>query len=457
MSVHRVAGTVQRIAAPSHALHFTPLEKNMSSKLWAALAVALSIPMLQACGDSEDARVRLVNATTDYAELNLYESTNKLVDSVVSNTVSGYAGLGAGTYTLNVRSPSSSTNAGSFSQTVAKKDHYAVVAYVNAGSFETSVLTEEEDTPDSGYAKLRVLNAAAAQAAGVDVYLTSNSCSALTSSDVAVSSDVTGLESAFHTVVISSGSSTWNICVTGTGDKTDLRLSIPSVTMTNKQISTLILTKSTGGYLMNGLLLKQQGDLTAYDNTSARLRLVSDAASSGTVSATLGTTTLGSAVTSPTVGSYKLVTAGALTLNTSIGGSSLADTALTLTAGADYTLLVAGTVASPTINLITDDNAPSTSTTDPVKIRLVNGVNGLSTGLSLTADGADVADAIAFGDSSTPVNVAVSSSSGSNLTATAGSLSWALTNQTLSSGNVYTVFMLGDSSSTITPRLNIDN
>jgi len=162
-------------------------------------------------------------------------------------------------------------------------------------------------------------------------------------------------------------------------------------------------------------------------------------------------------VTSPTVGSYKLVTAGALTLNTSIGGSSLADTALTLTAGADYTLLVAGTVASPTINLITDDNAPSTSTTDPVKIRLVNGVNGLSTGLSLTADGADVADAIAFGDSSTPVNVAVSSSSGSNLTATAGSLSWALTNQTLSSGNVYTVFMLGDSSSTITPRLNIDN
>src|ERR1019366_10752854 len=71
---------------------------------------------------------------------------------------------------------------------------------------------------------------------------------------------------------------------------------------------------------------------------------------------------------------------------------------LTAPAGADLTLLVAGTAASTPV-LIADDNSVSTSTTNPVKLRLVNGMNGTNP-VILTDNYNNIGEAAAFGTSS---------------------------------------------------------
>ena len=349
----------------------------MPSTPRAALALALCIPLLHACGGaSDDGYVRLVNATTDYSTINLVESDSAVGAAVAADSVGGYAGVGADTHEFDLRTAGSSSTAASVSQAVAKGEHFTLVGYVDAGTLKATMLTDDADKPSSGFARLRIFNAAPAVAASVDVYVTATDCASLTSAVSPVASAVTGLQDGDVSVVAATGGSSWHVCVTGTGDRTDLRLDIPALTLTSQQIATLILTKTRGGVLMNGMLLDQQGTLTTYANTSARLRLVADAAGGGVVSASANGTTLGASYASPTVSAWRTVAAGDLALTLSIDGVAITRTGLAAAAGGDYTLLVAGSAGAPTINLLTDDDSAPTSTSLPVRMKFVNGLNG---------------------------------------------------------------------------------
>ena len=423
----------------------------------AALALMICLPLLHACGGaSDDGYVRLVNATTDYSSIGLYQSGDAVGAAVDADTVGAYAGVGADTYEFDLLTAGSSSTAASTSQAVAKGDHFTLVAYVDAGTLKTATLTDDEDKPSSGVASLRIFNAAPSVAAGVDVYVTSTDCSSLTSADTATATDVTGLQSGYTSVTAASSGSSWHVCVTGTGDRTDLRLDIPALTLTSQQVATLVLTKSAGGVLMNGLLLNQQGTLTSYANTDVRLRLVADAASGGVVSASANGTTLGASYASPTVSAWRTVSAGDLALTLSIDGVAITKTGLAAAAGGDYTLLVAGTAGAPTINLLSDDDSAPTSTTLPVRMKLVNGLNGISGSAMLTSSGVVVGDSVAFGAASTDANIAASSAAADLQVTSAGTTLWEMSGQTLTSGSVYTVFLLGDATS---PKgvLRVDN
>ena len=60
-----------------------------------------------------------------------------------------------------------------------------------------------------------------------------------------------------------------------------------------------------------------------------------------------------------------------------VNGTDVAPVApLTAAPGADVTVLLTG--PTPTATLPADDNTPSSSTARPVKIRLVNGLNGMT-------------------------------------------------------------------------------
>ena len=423
----------------------------------AALALVLCIPLLHACGgSSDDGYVRLVNASTDYSSISLYESSSLLGDAVGADSVGSYSGVGADTYEFDLRTAGSSSTAASVSQAVAKGDHFTLVGYVDAGTLKTAMLTDDEDKPSSGYASLRIFNAAPAVAASVDVYVTTTACASLTSSDTPVASAVTGLQDGYAAVVAATSGSSWHVCVTGAGDRTDLRLDIPALTLTSQQVATLILTKTSGGVLMNGLLLNQQGTLTSYANTSARLRLVADAAAGATVSASANGTTLGASYVSPTVSAWRTVSAGDLALTLSIDGVAITQTGLSAAAGGDYTLLVAGTAAAPTIALLTDDDSAPTSTSLPVRMKLVNGLNGATSSAMLTSSGVVVGDSVAFGTASADANIAASSAAADLQVSAAGTTLWEMSGQTLSSGSVYTVFLLGDATA---PKgvLRVDN
>jgi hypothetical protein len=423
----------------------------------AALTLAFCIPLLHACGGSSDeGHVRLVDASTDYGTISLYESGNELGSAVAADTVGGYAGVSAGTYEFDLRTAGSSSTAASISQAVATGDHFTLVGYVDAGTLKVATLTDDEDKPSSGYASLRIFNAAPAVAASVDVYVTATACVSLTSADAPVAAAVTGLQDGYAAVVATSSGSAWHVCVTGTGDRADLRLDIPALTLASRQVATLILTKTSGGVLMNGLLLNQQGTLAAYANASARLRLVADAASGGVVSASANGTTLGTGYASPTVSAWRTVSAGDLSLALSIDGVAITKTGLSAAAGGDYTLLVAGTANAPTIKLLADDDSAPASTSLPVRMKFVNGLNGGTGSAMLTSSGVVVGDSVAFGAASDDANIAASSAAADLLVTSAGTTLWEMSGQTLTMGSVYTVFLLGDAAA---PKgvLRVDN
>lgn len=430
----------------------------MSTKTRASLALALCLPLLHACGGaSDDGYVRLVNATTDYSAIGVYESGDAVGADVSSDTVGGYAGVGAGTYEFDLRvSGSSSTAASTTSQVVAKGDHFTLVGTVDAGVVTVTTLTDDADKPSSGYASLRIFNAAPAVAASVDVYVTTTACASLTSANTPVASSVTGLQDGYASVVAASGGSAWHVCVTGAGDRTDLRLDIPSLTLTSQQIATLILTKTTGGVLLNGLLLEQQGTLTSYANPNVRLRLVADAANGSVVSASANGTTLGTSYASPTVSAWRTVSAGDLALTLSIDGVAITQTGLSAAAGGDYTLLVAGSAGAPTVTLLADDDSAPTTSALPVRMKLVNGLNGASGSAMLTSSGVVVGDSVAFGEASADANIAAASAAADLQVTSGGTTLWEMSGQTLASGSVYTVFLLGDASA---PKgvLRVDN
>ena len=422
----------------------------MISKTRAALAVALTLPLLNACGldDANQGKVRILNATTEYATMDLYDvdsknDSNLLLSGTPSNTASGYANLEQGSYTFNLVGAGGSSTAGSATGSVNSGDHYLVIASLTGGALQTQFLSEEETAPTSGNAKLRLYNAGASEAGAVDVYVTSHDCNALQDTDTALATAVSGLQTTFNQILAQSSGTTWNICVTANGDKTSLRLAANQVKFTDQQITTLVMTHTSGGTLLNGMLVDQQGGLQVFANTLARVRVVADAASAATVAASSAGIAFPTAV-SPAVGAYQAVPSGAVATALAIGGVALADPGLNFTAGADYTLFVAGTAAAPTVTLFTDSNNASISTSLPVKMRLVNGVNGLDSPASLTSDGTVVADSVAFGAASAYTNVA-SSDNAADLETFSGSLSlWSATSQTLTSGSVYTVFLLGD-------------
>ena len=241
--------------------------------------------------------------------------------------------------------------------------------------------------------------------------------------------------------------------VTGSGNPADLRLDMPAVTLTNQQVAALFFAPTVGGTLVNGAALAQQGAYTAGRNTSARVRLAAAVASSATLSASAGGVAIAANVIAPSVGAYVLVPAGAA-INVSVNGSSVSAPSGPAT-GSDSTLLVYGTAAAPTASLIADDNhLPTTS--GNLKLRLLNGLTGAASPLTLDAAFAVIASNVVPGTAS-PYAVVASSTALRVDVFSPASLTPIYSDPALSvPGNaVYTLFMLGDAATPI-PLLRRD-
>jgi hypothetical protein len=412
-------------------------------KAWWAAAAACLIPLLSACGGGGSGggagAVRLVNASDAYATLDLYQSDTLVSAGVATGTAGAYAGLGAASYTMQLKS--AGTTVSTASRTVAADTSYTVIAYTTGQALKSVLLTDSETAPTSGSAKLRVFNASV-EAGTLDVYVTAPGAALSSPTIQALAGEHIG-----GYTEITAGS--YEIRVTGTGDKTDLRLDIPSVTLTDQQIATLVVTGTPGGVLVHGLVVNQKDTVTPRRNTSARVRLVASAASNASVAATVNGTPLSAGTLSPFIGNYTLVPAGTLAMSASINGTALATPAGTLVAGSDTTLLVTGTVAAPALTLLNDDNSPALTTAN-TKIRLVNGVSGLAAPLSLLVDFAPIATDLALAAASTPVSTPATTDSVLQVTtATATLFDNTATPVALTAGHVYTMFMVGDSTTPV--------
>jgi hypothetical protein len=245
------------------------------------------------------------------------------------------------------------------------------------------------------------------------------------------------------------GPGSYYLAVTASGNPTDVRMFNMPIALTSQEVGNALLTPATGGQLLNGSLLVQQGAYSAFRNTSTRVRLASAVSGNATVAASAAapgsTTTIDGGSVSPQFDSYALVPAGSA-LNITVNGASVGAPATALVQGGDMTLLVYGTPASASATLLTDDNRPPADATT-VKLRLINGITGNSANmLTLTANSASVASAIAPAAASTytavagsanPMNLSLYSNQSSGIY-------YSNSSYVLSADGVFTVLATGD-------------
>ena len=419
----------------------------MRFKTWAwGLSVATAA-LLAACGggsDSSSAQMRLLNASIGYAALDMAVDSTTVNAGVTYAGVGSYADVKTDATGTEVQSNSVGSTLSSSTPSLASGSHYTMIAYGSAGSVRTTLLQEDQDVPATGKSKLLVLNLAP-DAGAMDVYVTGADESLDTASTVA-SSIATGSGSGYITL----NSGTFRVRITAASAQTDLRLDIPSITLPSAGVSTLILTGSTGGVLVNGIQLLQQGATANFPNTTVRTRLVAAVGGSALVSGSIGQTSLMPTSVAPTIGDYTTVTAGAADLSIYVNGALMPFAKPTLTAGSDYTLMVWGTAADPKLAVLTDDNRLPTSPTTTAKIRLVNGVASATTGLTLNVDYSALASNIAAGTSSSPQTTAASTSALLTVTSPSSTTPvYSLSELGIQAGYVYTVFVMGDSNAMV--------
>ena len=410
-----------------------------------ALLLSATVALIGGCGGASDddaATVRVINASTNYGALDLHVDDTLRSAAIAYGQTSGYIGFEEGSHTTTLTRTGSTTALSSVSRTLSSDYGTTVIAYQADGSLKTAQLSDSESAPSSGRAKLLVFNASP-DAGSVDVYL-SGSSDTLDNATLVASSVSAGSSSGSYTTV---GSGTYRLRIAAAGSTTDLRLDAASMTLDSQGVYALVVTPTSGGVLVNSLLVRQGGAITQLDTDLARVRLVSAVASSGTVGAAFNGSTLATSVASPAIGSYALVKAGSATPTISVNGASLSTAAITLAAGSDSTLLVWGPAASASLSVIGDDNRLPASSTS-AKIRLIHGASINSNPLTLTANYSAVAENIALGAASTPTSVTAGSSTTIEVSDTTLSTAlYSVSDVTLSARGVYTVFMLGSGSS----------
>lgn len=418
---------------------------RLARRLVWPLLMSCTVAALSGCyvapDDRTKARVRLVNATRDYASLDLRVDGSVRQSSVAYAGTAGYVEVDPDKSSTTITTAGSATALLSFTPTVSKNNAYTLLAFGKGGALREVLIDENQAAPASGKTGLRVVNAAA-DAGALDVYLTSASDSLNTAvavraaaayGEVSAPLDVTG--------------GNWRLRVTGASTKTDLRLDVADLALPAGQIAVLVLTPSAGGTLVDALLLKQEGAIVQADGANARVRAMAGVASAGAVTASAGGVSLLDAATSPVAGNYKFVPSGAPALAISVNGNSVGAPVTSLAAGRDATLLVYGPPATPTAIWLADDNQLP-SATGALRIRLVNATTGVAGTASLSVDGESVGSGgVAAGASGTYSEITASSSATLSVAAGATSL-FSATNQALVAGGVYTVFVVGAAGST---------
>ncbi|MBS0447805.1 MAG: DUF4397 domain-containing protein [Proteobacteria bacterium] len=417
---------------------------------WGALALMIaSAVALSGCGGGGggSANVRVVNATLTHASIDLLltSDSSKVISDVTTNTVSSYASVSSGSPSFQLVDSGSTTSIYGTTPSLPGGSHVAIVAYQIDGVIQTQLLSEDATNPTAGFFNFRVFDTAI-DAGALYVYLVDAGAAAPTSS-TAPSYVLTPSGQIAATPYSTITTKNYDIYVTSQSDPTDLRLKIANYAPTDAQNTTLVLTPTSGGVLVNGGLLVQQGSYTAAPSSTARVRLVG-AVPGTTIAASVGGTSIGS-VAAPRVSVYQTVpVSSSSTVAVTVNGTTITPPAGTIAVGTDNTLLVYGTAGAPKATLLADDNHGSL-TVGNVKIRLVNAMSGTSaTSLTWSYGGAALPTPIAVGAASayyessliTQASVVVQSATDAT-TIYSNSLVSVLGNQ------VYTLFIFGNGGS----------
>lgn len=342
--------------------------------LLVALAAVVALSGCSNSGDDDDARVRLLNVSSGYDSLDMYvteddEDDDELqAEAVAFGSLSEYSSFESGTYDVEFKKNGVSSTLQTLSdEKLADDSNATYVAYGAVGHFGIIEINEDADEPDDdGRTKLRVVNVA--EAGDLDVYLTDSDVSL---DDVSPTfSSVSG-----DSGLVETDSGEFRLRVTEAGDTDDVRLDVSSITLESEEVATLILSETDSGLLVDGALLPQEGSLTQFVNTKARVRAAVGLGGGSKATLSVGGVSLISSQGPGVISAYTDVDAGSASVTLSVDGTAVTVDALTLEAGNDYTVLLwTDSSGTHSTTLITDDNHEPTTSSD-AKIRLLNGLS----------------------------------------------------------------------------------
>ena len=368
-----------------------------------ALAAAVSLGGCSSGDDSGDARSRLLNVSSGYQSLDLYVNEDDSdTDSLRASAVpfaglSEYNSVESGTYDIKFRRAGISSTLLTLSdKKLADDSNVTYVAYGAVGRFGVLEVGEDVEEPDdNGRTKLQAINVS--EAGALDIYLTDADVPLEDASPL-----FAGVTAAGGMLTTDRGD--YRLRVTGANDVNDLRLDIPTVTLDNKKVATLILTETTSGMLVDALLLPQQGSLTQFVNTKARVRAAVGMSSGSMASLRVGGVNIINGQGRGVISAYSQVEAGNVAVTLLVDGAQVSVDNQTLVAGGDYTVLIWSDAAGTRASLIADDNHVPTTAND-TKIRLLNGLSTQGVPLTLYVNFFPYAEATQLGTASTYADV----------------------------------------------------
>jgi len=426
-------------------------------ELLALTLLLLPAIALNGCGGSKKhADVRLLNVSLGYQSLDMYVNNNsssnssdtELLQGIGYQTLSSYSSLDSGKYEVKFKVHSSSSTLEDISSdSFADETHATYLAYGSTGNFGTLKISEDVGDQASGKSGIQLFNVA--EAGALDIYLTDSSTAL---SDTTPTFSGIGSGSSSSSTAIDQG--TYRLRVTAAGDKTDLRLDVSGITVASQKNYNIILVSSVGGVLVNALFLPQQGTLTQYENTNARIRAAVGISDGNVVSVSVGgTSLLSDAAVGVIGGTYTQIPAGSTSISLTVDGNPVSVADQTLTAGADYTLLVWSNANGNQTTLISDDNhIPVTST--KLKLRVLNGMSALGDAVNFTANFYPVASDVAVGQASTSQQISSGSDYELDVTdSTNGTTLLSKTSVSLAASDVYTLFISGGGTTSVNGAL----
>jgi hypothetical protein len=414
----------------------SPSPISIRRTFFMALASVALASILGACGGGDKdsgASIRLVNATQSFASLDAFVDDVSFAKELKIGQASNFTDVSSGSRTIKVRNTGGATNLLEQSQSLNGDGHYSVIAVGGENAISLSIYKEDESEPGSGYAKFRVFNASTF-GDSVDVYLTS------ADADLASETPVfTGIAKQSTAAFRSIATGTYRLRITTAGDRSEVRLDVAQITVSEKAIYTYVLIPTKSGTLVNGLMLQQNGGASANTNTYARVKFVNGYSSTVSAQPIVDGQKLGSAVGGYGVSSYALVKEGTPTLGFTAGGQTFTKS-VTVTAGTDMTVAVTPNGATTGIISTLDNNFPVASS-GKSKVRLFNLAQGAGSVQLSYNSGTTLVDYLDFGLVSgysqfyaATYDFTVTGGSGASLT---------LTDYVAADGGVYTAFVFG--------------
>jgi hypothetical protein len=407
-------------------------------RLWSALAVVALLAGCSGSGGREQnsVDVRSVHLVPDAEPLDVLINGEVKAAALPFQTASDYANFGFGDATLEVRSatthevlvPSSPASFG-------PNTRYTIVLHGRRAAITPLVLQDDSALVASGKFRARFISISA-EAQFLDLYLTT---------DIAnTAPTITGLGYASLSGYVELPAGNYPIVFATTGTK-DVLFAAPAQVFADMKRYTIVATPSTGGALVNSLVLSGNGDPLFLKNGLSRLKAVNALPDSAPLNFKADGTVLLSNVPYTGSSDYVQLVSGSHNLQverSSVPGSVIASLTATLDPARDYTMVSAGPATAPRVATLADDNSLPT-TVNAARVRFAN-LRSDTGAVDATVDGTVRASGIAALAASTYSDLTAGTAHTLTFTAAGGGATLVtLPDVTVEAGGIYTIHLFG--------------